>query len=382
MDVVYNHVYDAGNFCFNKLVPGYFSRMDSRGGYSNGSGCGNDTASERSMVRKYIVDSVLYWAEEYHIDGFRFDLVGLLDAETVNAIVSAVHEKHPHVIFYGEGWSMATAVTKPNTPMATQANAALTPKFAYFSDTIRDALRGHVFTDTAKGYVSGQPGLAGNMLSCMRGTLPWTNRPSQIINYASCHDNMTLFDRLTLCDPEAPLALRVRQNNLAAAICMLAQGVPFFHAGEEFLRSKPLDGGFVDNSYNLPDKINSLKWKNLDDPLYQQVRDYYQGLIAFRRAHPALRMTDPQQIATHFIPVDVGVEDVVAFGITTGAGGEKGSLFVVLNPGKEPVQISLPRGEWEIFIAGQKAGTTCLGTARDQVIAEPVSALVMVRNNE
>ena len=383
MDVVYNHVYDAGNFCFNKLVPGYFSRMDGRGGYSNGSGCGNDTASERSMVRKYIVDSVLYWAEEYHIDGFRFDLVGLLDAETVNAIVSAVHEKHPHVLFYGEGWSMATAVTKPNTPMATQANAGLTPKFAYFSDTMRDALRGHVFTDTAKGYVSGQPGLAGNMMGCMRGTLPWTNQPKQIINYASCHDNMTLFDRLALCDPGAPLAMRVRQNNLAAAICMTAQGVPFFQAGEEMLRSKPLvNGGFADNSYNLPDQINSLKWKNLDDPLYRKVLDYYKGLIAFRRAHPALRMTDPQEIDAHFVPVYTDVADVVAFTITPGANGDKSAIFVALNPRKEGVQISLPQGNWEIFVAGSQAGMTALGTARERVTVEPVSALVMVQCGE
>ena len=383
LDVVYNHVYDAGNFCFNKLAPGYFSRMDSRGGYSNGSGCGNDTASERSMVRKYIVDSVLYWAEEYHIDGFRFDLVGLLDAETVNAIVSAVHAKHPHVIFYGEGWSMATAVTKPNTPMSTQANAGLTPQFAYFSDTMRDALRGHVFTDTAKGYVSGQPGLAETVLNCMRGTLPWTNRPTQIINYASCHDNMTLFDRLTLCDPQGTFAMRIRQNNLAAAICMLSQGVPFFQAGEEMLRSKPLESsGFADNSYNLSDKINSLKWKNLDNPVYQQVLAFYKGLIAFRRDHPALRMTDPQQIDAHFVPVHTGLADVVAFVLTPGGNGEERAIFVALNPRKEPVPISLPQGEWEIFVAGNRAGTTALGIVREQVTVEPVSALVMVQRRE
>ena len=383
LDVVYNHVYDTRNFCFNKLVPGYFSRMDSRGGYSNGSGCGNDTASERSMVRKYIVDSVVYWAEEYHIDGFRFDLVGLLDVETVNAIVAAVHEKHPHVIFYGEGWSMATAVTKPNTPMATQENAGLTPKFAYFSNTMRDTLRGHVFANTAKGYVSGQPGLAQKVMDCMRGRLSWTNQPRQIINYASCHDNMTLFDRLALCDPGSPLALQIRQNNLAAAICMTAQGVPFLQAGEEMLRSKPLNnGGFAENSYNLSDHVNSLKWKNLDNPRYRQVLDYYKGLIAFRRAHPALRMATPQQIDAHFVPVPTGTEDVVAFVLTPGANGEKRAIFVALNPRKAGAQISIPPGQWEIFVAGDRAGTKALGTVQEQVTVEPVSALVLVQSDE
>ncbi len=379
MDVVYNHVYDAGNFCFNKLVPGYFSRMEN-GCYSNGSGCGNDTASERSMVRKYIVDSVCYWAEQYHIDGFRFDLVGLLDAETVNAIVAAVHAKHPHVIFYGEGWSMATAVTKPNTLMATQINSQLTPHFAYFSDTMRDAIRGHVFTDGARGYVSGQSGLDGPVMGCMCARLPWTNQPTQIINYASCHDNMTLFDRLTLSNPEASPEKLARQNRLAAAICLLAQGVPFFQAGEEMLRSKPLaNGGFVDNSYNLPDKINSIKWDSLQDPLYRQVRDYYKGLIAFRKAHPALRMASSQDIDVHFAPKYTGFADIVAYGLTAGAGGEEKALFVILNPMAEAVTLPLPQGDWNIFIAGDKAGTAVLGTLRDQVTVEPVSALVLVQ---
>ena len=155
MDVVYNHVYDSGSFCFNKIVPGYFSRIDENGVYSNGSGCGNDTASERSMVRKYIVDSVQYWADEYHIDGFRFDLVGLLDVETINQLVAEVHKDHPNVIFYGEGWSIPTQLTKENVELAVQPNAAKTPNFAYFNDTIRDLLKGSVFSFTEPGFVSG-----------------------------------------------------------------------------------------------------------------------------------------------------------------------------------------------------------------------------------
>jgi len=375
MDVVYNHVYDGGNFCFNRLVPGYFSRIGKDGVYSNGTGCGNDTASERSMVRKYIVDSVCYWADEYHIDGFRFDLVGLLDVQTVNAIVSAVHEKHPHVIFYGEGWNIPSGVTKPDILMATQQNADKTPYFAYFSDTMRDALRGHVFTDTAKGYVSGQPGVASAVAGCFAADTPWTKDPTQIINYASCHDNMTLFDRLTLSNPGASVQDRIKMNCLAAAICMLSQGVPFFQAGEEMLRSKPkAKGGFEHNSYNLPDSVNSLKW----DALEEKVRDYYTGLIAFRKAHSALCMTDHEQIASHIRTVQTEHENVLAFHILKGAGGEGKALFVIFNPRQEAATVKLPEGNWDICIQGDVAGTASLGSAQGQVTVPPISATVLV----
>ena len=383
MDVVYNHVYDAGQFCFNKLVPGYFSRMDSHGKYSNGSGCGNDTASERSMVRKYIVDSVVYWAEEYHFDGFRFDLVGLLDVETINAIVAAVHAKRPNVIFYGEGWSIPTELTKKNCLLATQQNADKTPHFAYFSDTLRDALRGHVFTDTAKGYVSGLPGLTDVVAGCFAAQTPWTQEPSQIINYASCHDNMTLYDRLSLSNPGTPPAQRIRMNNLAAAICLLSQGVPFFHAGEELLRSKPLsDGSFAHNSYNSPDRVNSIKWSVLQDHAQQKTYRYYRGLIAFRKAHPALRMTDPTQIAKHITRLDTGRENVLAMHIARGAASENADILVVFNPTGSAVPVKLPQGSWDIFVQDELAGTTALGIAREQITVAPISATVLVRQEE
>lgn len=372
MDVVYNHVYDGGNFCFNRLVPGYFSRIGKDGVYSNGSGCGNDTASERSMVRKYIVDSVCYWADEYHIDGFRFDLVGLLDTETINAIVSAVHEKHPNVIFYGEGWSIPTGVTKTGISMATQQNAGLTPSFAYFSDTMRDALRGYVFDDHAKGYVSGVDGLAAVVSGCFAADTPWTKDPKQIINYASCHDNMTLFDRLTLSNPDATLQQRIRMNCLAAAICMLSQGVPFFQAGEEMLRSKPRSGGgFEHNSYNLPDSVNSLKW----DDLNETVRDYYAGLIAFRKAHSTLRLTSAEEIAAHIKMVQTGAENVLAFHISK---CKEKDLVVIFNPRKEAVPVPLPEGCWDIFIQDNLAGTASLGSAQKQITVAPISATVLV----
>jgi len=234
MDVVYNHVYNASDFCVNQIVPGYFSRVNEDGTYSNGSDCGNDTASERSMVRKYIVDSVKYWADEYHIDGFRFDLVGLIDTETINEVVTEVHKTHPDVIFYGEGWTMDTAVTKDGYKMTTQPNSTDVPGFAFFSDTLRDALKGHVFYTTRKGYVSGAADLADTVKGCFLGQAgDWCTTPAQSINYASCHDNMTLLDRITRSTPGVSEEDRIRMNNLSAAIYMTAQGIPFLQAGEE-----------------------------------------------------------------------------------------------------------------------------------------------------
>ena len=203
MDVVYNHVYEAKDFCFNMLVPQYFSRTNGRGVYSNGSACGNDTASERSMVSKYIVDSVCYWADEYHIDGFRFDLVGLIDTDTINAIIHKVHEKHPNVIFYGEGWTMDTGVTKPDIHMCTQLNSHLVPQFAFFSDTIRDALRGSVFDMTIPGFITGAEVDKNILHSSYMGVPFWAQEPTQCVNYVSCHDNNTLIDRIMLAVPDA-----------------------------------------------------------------------------------------------------------------------------------------------------------------------------------
>ena len=383
MDVVYNHVYSAGDYCFNKIVPGYFSRISDNGSYSNGSGCGNDTASERTMVKKYIVDSVKYWADEYHIDGFRFDLVGLIDTETMNAIIEEVHKTHPNVIFYGEGWTMTTTVTKEGYTMATQVNSELTPGLAFFSDTIRDALKGSVFDNNAKGFVSGATGSGYTVSKCFRAMSTWTDNPLQTVNYASCHDNMSLFDRLTQSTPNASVEERIRMNNLAAAIYLTSQGVPFMQAGEEMLRSKPLaDGTFDHNSYSSPDSVNSLKWDNLNDEAYQQVLSYYKGLIAFRAAHPALRMTSAEDIAAHITPMEGTGSGVLAFHITAGAGGEKQDLFVIFNANSEAATVTLPAGGWNVYIDGQQAGTSALRSAQDEVTVDGISAMVLINDGE
>ena len=381
MDVVYNHVQSAGDFCVNRLVPGYFSRMDENGAYSNGSGCGNDTASERSMVRKYIVDSVKYWADEYHIDGFRFDLVGLLDTETVNQIVEEVHKDHPHVIFYGEGWTMDTAVTKEGILMATQVNSTETPGFAYFSDTIRDALKGSVF-DTSLGYVSGAEGLEDTIRQCFMGLTDWCTTPAQTVNYASCHDNLTMMDRITRSALSSPRVDKIRMNNLAAAIYMTSQGIPFMQAGEEMLRTKlKPDGTFDENSYASSDSVNSLKWETLDEEEYQQVFAYYKGLIAFRKAHGALRLTNAQDVEQYVKPVEGLPANVVAFQVGGGVNGETSEgMFLIFNPNNQVQEITLPDGVWDVYVDGERAGTEVLSTITNgKATVEPISALVLVK---
>ena len=381
MDVVYNHVYNAGEFCFNRIVPGYFSRIDDFGIYSNGSGCGNDTASERSMVRKYIVDSVKYWADEYHIDGFRFDLVGLLDVETVNQIVEEVHKDHPSVIFYGEGWSMTTNVTKPGTTMATQTNSAQTPGFAYFSDTIRDALKGSVF-DKNPGYVSGNYGQASIIQMVFKGLSSWCTTPAQTVNYASCHDNNTLVDRITLSVPDASREDIIKMNNLAAAIYLTAEGIPFMQAGEEMLRTKPnSDGTLNENSYNASDEVNSIKWDTLEDEEYRNVYEYYKGLIEFRKAHPALRLTNAEDVKANVTSISGLDNHVIAFDIKGGVNGETADeLYIIFNPNNEAQEIELPEGTWNVCINGETAGTKSLAAITDgKADVDPISAMVLVK---
>ena len=370
MDVVYNHVFDADAFCMNKIVPGYFSRPG-----SNGSGCGNDTASERSMVSKYIVDSVKYWADEYHIDGFRFDLVGLIDTRTINALMDAVHKTHPNVKFYGEGWSIPTAVTKEGFAMTTQANAAQVPGFAFFNDSLRDALKGSVF-DKGTGFISGASGKENAILDALLGQSWWGStccpNPSQTINYASCHDNNTLMDRITMSTPNASWADRVKMNKLAAAIYLLAQGIPFIHAGEEMLRSKPkADGSFEENSYCSGDAINAIRWDSLNQPEYLDTFRYYQGLIAFRKAHSILRLAAAQEVNACASRVSGTPANVVAL--------EIGDLFLAFNANNSLQTISLPQGSWQVYIDGNTAGTTPLSPASGTITLAPISALVLVR---
>ena len=376
MDVVYNHVYDGTNFCFNRIVPGYFTRPG-----SNGSGCGNDVASERAMVSKYIVDSVNYWADEYHIDGFRFDLVGLIDTNTINEIMKTVKEKHPDVIFYGEGWTMNTAVTKQGYSMCTQTNASKVPGFAFFSDTVRNLIKGNTFGGVSAGYISGGNASAGDLNACFKGMPSWCPSPSQSINYISCHDNNTLYDHITMVATGASEADKIAMNKLGAAFYMSSQGIPFFQAGEEILRSKPEeDGGFNENSYNAPDSVNSIKWDDLNNEAYMDVYEYYKGLIAFRKAHPALRLTTAAEVDANVQAVTGLPAGVVAYNINGGVNGETAEgIFCAFNAGKAATTVNLPEGTWNICVNGKDAGVTSLGTATGTVTVDPISSVILVK---
>lgn len=393
MDVVYNHVYSADEFCFNQIVPQYFSRTNEDGSYSNGSGCGNDTASERSMVKKYIVDSVNYWADEYHIDGFRFDLVGLIDTETINEVVNTVHEKHPNVIFYGEGWDMTTTVSKDGYTMTTQKNSAQTPEFAFFSDTIRDLLKGSVFDAMSIGFISGQQGKEEDVAKSFKAVPGWTSNPTQIINYASCHDNYTLKDKLNVSRADASEQDRIKMNNLAAAIYMMSEGIPLIHAGEEILRTKVDEqGNVIHNSYNSSDYVNRIKWFDLGRSEYRDVRDYYKGLIAFRKNHAALRLTSASDIEKN-VKSYVLPNNAVMF-VINGKQSIKDEasdgIIVIFNADTAAREINLfdeaygiANGNWYICIDDQNAGTEAIGYAEDgKVTVAPISAMVLVNDGK
>ncbi len=385
MDVVYNHVYDAEKFCFNLLVPGYFCRTDEDGRYSNGSLCGNDTATERSMVRKYIVDSVVYWADEYHIDGFRFDLVGLIDTETINTVIAEVHKKHPNVIFYGEGWTMDTVLTKEGYLLTTQLNASETPEFAFFSDTFRDALKGSVFKASEPGFVSGAPGLEETIQQCFMGMPFWCKSPTQTVNYTSCHDNYTLMDRISLSMPDTSFERKIQMNKLAAAIYLLAEGIPFFQAGEEMLRvRRDRSGTVVENAYDSPDEINCLKWDMLDKKEYYEVYQYYKGLIAFRKAHGVLRLREADEVKSHVLPVGGTEKNVAAFRILGGINGETAEeMFVVFNARRKKTKVSLPEGTWKVYINGEKSGTKALAAGVSGCVEiASISAEVLIKECE
>lgn len=380
LDVVYNHVLDAEQFCFNKIVPGYFCRIDKKGRYSNGSGCGNDVATERSMVKKYIVDSVCYWAEEYHIDGFRFDLAGLIDTETINELVEKVHKKHPNVIFYGEGWTMPTGITKKGYLMATQLNSDKTPEVAYFSDTLRDSLKGSVFYAPSKGYVTGAEERTETIKACLLGQPGWCKNPSQTVNYASCHDNNTLMDKIALSTPEASFEERIRSNNLAAAIYMLAQGIPFIHAGEEILRTKvDAQGHFVENSYDSPDYVNCIDWSVLDNETYQKNLAYYKGLIQIRKRFTSLRYMTAEEVKQHVVIVEPQQNHVIVMHVRDVEKQEE--LLCIFNPGKTTEMVEIWDGPWEILVQDGVAGVDTLGTIENiHISVAPISAMVLVKS--
>ncbi len=364
LDVVYNHVSDAASQAFERTVPGYFFRMREDGSFADGSACGNETASDREMMRRFMVESVCWWVEEYHIDGFRFDLMGIHDIETMNAIRAAVSEIDPSVLIYGEGWA-ASAPLYDGSLLAMKANTWEMPGIAAFSDEMRDALRGPFSDNSKAGFLGGVPDLEESVKFGVAGAVQhpgvdysavnysdtcWASEPTQMISYISCHDDMCLRDRLAATLPGASEAELLRLDKLGQTVVFTSQGIPFIYAGEELFRTKQ----GVHNSYNSPDAINAIDWSF--KTRYADLYDYYRGLIALRKAHPAFRLGDADLVREHLEFLDAP-DGVVAWRLTGHAGGDPcEEIVVVINSRKEAVSVTVP-GQGSSDSASGNSGT-------------------------
>jgi pullulanase len=387
MDVVYNHTFDGGNYCGNKIVPNYYSRFFGEGNWSNGSGVGNDFATERSMVRNLIVDNVLYWVEEYHIDGFRFDLAGLIDVQTVNEIVSTVHAKYPYVMFYGEGWAAGSTAVQDGHDMATKGNAWKTGDFGYFNDDFRNVIAGN--NGQSWGFASGG-GYADAIANYFRASNSFSTSPTQTINYVSCHDNYCLTDKLLISRNGAYWSEIARMNSLSNALVLLSEGIPFLYSGDELLREKKdASGNRYDNAYGTNDDINKIRWSDLENKEYaNMVSDYYAGLIAFRKNHAALRTTNGAD-AWNYVTYHKISDQTILFYISGYPNYEcSDGIVVIFNASNSYVNVNLgnygiPSGYWQACIHGTQAGVTPLwgvdvGNGYGTVGVEGISTTVLV----
>ncbi|CAM4250662.1 pullulanase [Bacillus manliponensis] len=373
MDVVYNHVYTVNESNFNKIVPGYFFRYNEDGTLANGTGVGNDTASERKMMRKFIVDSVTYWATEYNIDGFRFDLMGIHDVETMNEVRQALYKIDPTIIVFGEGWDLGTPLDPQQK--ANQKNALKMNGIGHFNDSIRDSLKGSVFEDKDNGFVNGnvtklqqiQSGVIAEMNS---GNY---NDPEQVITYVEAHDNHTLWDKLLLTNNEADEITRKQMHKLASSIVLTSQGIPFIHAGQEFMRTK----GGDHNSYRSPDSVNQMDWKRR--VMYNDEVEYMKGLIELRKKYPALRLTTKEDIQNNVKFIDAP-QQTVAYTVQQGR-KKRGQLVVIHNANNESIEMKLPEeGVWKLLVNGEEAGTKSIMKVKgDSVQVSPLSTFVLVR---
>ena len=386
LDVVYNHTFNIDGSNFQKTYPGYYFRHRPDGTYSDGSGCGNETASEKPLMREFMVESVKYWVNEYHIDGFRFDLMGVHDIETMNLIRAELNKIDPSIYVYGEGWS-AGSCAYPQEKLAMKANARQLNGIGAFSDEMRDALRGPFSDDKKGGFLAGMPnceesikfGIAGaidhpqvDMTKVNYSKTAWTNEPSQMIAYVSCHDDMCLTDRLRATVPNISDEELIRLDLLAQTAVLTSQGVPFLLSGEEMMRDKKGEH----NSFRSPDSINRFDWNNLKR--YPQVFDYYSKLIALRKAHPAFRMGNAEEVKKNLVFLDAP-EGVVAFQLKNNAGGDSWKdIIVVLNANKTERAINVPEGLYTKVLANGKVDENGLGILNgSSVTVAPQSALII-----
>ena len=402
LDVVYNHTFNINNSNFQRTYPDYYYRKTAAGKYSDGSGCGNETASEKPLMREFMLESVKYWINEYHIDGFRFDLMGVHDIETMQKIRQMVNEIDPSIYIYGEGWS-AGSCAYPTEKLAMKANTQQLQGIGAFSDDMRDALRGP-FSDDHKGAllagISGEEeslkfGIVGgiahpqvDMNKVNYDKQPWTNNPTEQVSYVSCHDDMCLVDRLkasipSLTDKNIPEDLRkaelIRIDQLAQTAVFTSQGVPFILSGEEMLRDKK----GVHNSYNSPDSINHLDWNNLQS--YPQVFIYYKNLIQLRKNHTAFRLSTGDKVRQHlsFLPSEdakgVKQDCLVGFQLKDLQGIDAWkNIIVIFNFNKEAKEMAIPEGEYTVACCNGVINEEGLGhVSGKEVLVDGQSALIL-----
>ena len=387
LDVVYNHTFNTEESNFERTVPGYFYRQTKDGKPANGSGCGNETASDRAMMRKYMVESVLYWINEYHIDGFRFDLMGIHYIETMNEIRAAVDKIDPSIFIYGEGWA-ASAPQLNQEELAMKANIYKMPRIAAFSDEMRDGLRGGWDDDRKGAFLIGQPGHEMSIKFGLVGAVkhpqvindsvnyskePWALQPTQMISYVSCHDDMCLADRLKATMPDATDEERASLHKLAETFVFTSQGVPFIFAGDEMMRDKK----GIHNSYNSPDSINTIDWRN--KTIHHDVFDYVRELITLRKNHPAFRMGDADKVRQYmeFLPVEGS--NLVAFILKDNANGDSWkNIIVAFNSRKEPAKLSIPAGRYTIVCKDGKIKQSGMGQVSGNEIIVPARSAMII----
>lgn len=373
MDVVYNHVFKYENSNLQKIFPDYYFRFDEEGKICDGSGCGNDIASENSMARKFIVDSVLFWAKEYHIDGFRFDLMGLLDLETINLIKEKLKDLNRFIMVYGEGWNLETNL--PEVNKAIIQNSSKMPDIGFFNDFFRDNVKGSVFSSADKGFINGKPNLEDEIKTCILGSNHLFLSPTQSINYVCCHDNLTLFDKLICTNKKDPESVRIDMLKLAFITIFTSQGIPFLQSGSEFCRSKDC----IENSYSSPDYINWIDW---DRKLtYINVVNYVKSLIEFRKAHPAFRFTNSEDFKKHIEFIEKLPENVVAFILKDHANNDPfKDIMVIINANRKPEIFNLPAGKWNLVGDKNLVGNTIIKTYEHSFNLSELSSYVLYKN--
>lgn len=385
LDVVYNHTYDIDHSNFQRTYPDYFYRKNADGTYSNGSGCGNETASDKPMMRRFMIESVKYWINEYHIDGLRFDLMGIHDVETMNQIRKAVDEIDPSIFIYGEGWS-AGSCAYPSDKLGLKANVPQMPRIAAFSDEIRDALRGPFDNDTKPGILGGAPDMEESLKFGIVGCIShpqvdmnkvnyskqaWAIEPTQMMSYVSCHDDMCLVDRLKASVPGITQDELIRLDLLAQTTVFTSQGVPFMLSGEEMLRDKK----GVHNSFESPDSINHLDWQN--KLRYPQVFEYYQNLIRLRKSLPHFRLGSADLVRKNLMFLDAP-KGVVAYRITDDSDCIVNHVIVVLNTTREPQQVSIPENFYFVVCASGVIDLKGIDTIQgNQVTVAPQTAMIL-----